>query len=112
MTDFGVPSKAYANITEDFLKQKILSGKPAIIWVNIANPHPVTRYVEISGEKVKLISGEHVAVVTGYENGTWILNDPWRTTGKDGKPQAATIKVDDLNSIMWDKFDHMAVIVD
>ncbi len=112
MTKFGVPAKAYTNISADFLKQKILAGKPAIIWVNISDPHPETKVLNINGEKVKLISGEHVAVVTGYDNGTWILNDPWKTTLEDGRAQGQTIFVDDLDSIMWDDFDHMAVIVE
>lgn len=112
MTKFGVPAKAYTNISVDFLKQKILAGKPAIIWVNISDPHPETKIIDVDGEKIKLISGEHVAVVSGYENGTWILNDPWKITLEDGRAQGQTIFVDDLDSIMWDDFDHMAVIVE
>lgn len=112
LTKFGVPAKAYKNISEDFLKQKVLKGKPAIIWMNISNPNPVIKTVDIEGEKVKLISGQHVVVVSGYENGTWILNDPWRTTEKDGTRKGQTLYVDDLDSIMWDDFDHMAVIVE
>ncbi|MEO6508415.1 MAG: C39 family peptidase, partial [Patescibacteria group bacterium] len=109
MTELGIPSKAYTNITTDFLKKKILEGKPSIIWINIANPHPVTKFVDIDDEKVKLITGEHVAVVTGYENGIWILNDPWWTNAKDGTRVGQTLYVEDLNSLMWDDFDHMAV---
>ena len=112
MTQFGLPTKAYSNISSDFLKQKVLSGKPAIIWVNVSNPRSKTKIVDINGEKVKLISGEHVVVVTGYENGTWYLNDPWITTLKDGTRVGKKIKVDNLDDIMWDDFDHMAVIVE
>ncbi len=112
MTQFGLPAKAYSKISTDFLKEKILAGKPAIIWIVISNPHPKEKYVTIDGEKVKLISGEHVAVVTGFENGTWILNDPWNTTSKTGAKQAKQLLVDDLDEIMWNDFDHMAVIVD
>jgi len=110
MTKFGLPSTAYTNISTDFLKQKILAGKPAIIWVDISNPYPQTRVENIHGEKITLVSGEHVAVVTGYENGTWILNDPWRTT-KDGVRTGQVLYVDDLDSIHWNDFNHMAVIV-
>jgi uncharacterized protein YvpB len=112
MTNFGLPSKAYTNISADFLKQKVLSGKPAIIWVNISDPHPVEKTENINGENVKLISGEHVAVVTGYENGTWLLNDPWNTTAEDGTRVGKQIKVDNLDSIHWNDFNHMAVIVE
>lgn len=111
MTMYGVPSKAYSNISVNFLKQKVLAGKPAIIWVDISNPHPQSKIEDIHGEKVKLVSGEHVAVVTGYENGTWTLNDPWQTTASDGTRLGKIIKVDNLDSIHWDDFNHMAVIV-
>jgi uncharacterized protein YvpB len=112
MTTLGVKAKAYKNISQDFLKQQVLAGKPAIIWVNISKPDPETRVEDINGEQVKLISGEHVAVVVGYDNGTWILHDPWKTTSEEGKPVAARLEVDDLDTIMWDDFDHMAVIVE
>jgi uncharacterized protein YvpB len=112
MTKLGVPSKSYSNITQDFLKQKILAGKPAIVWVDIANPHPETKEFIINGETVKLLSGEHVAVVTGYSHGRWILNDPWNSSAKDGTRVSKQIKVDNLDDIHWNDFDHMAVIVE
>jgi uncharacterized protein YvpB len=111
MTKFGVPAKAYTNISEEFLKSNILQGKPAIVWVDIAHQNPETKYVTVGGEKIKLLSGEHVAVVKGYSHGRWILNDPWNSSMKDGTRISKEVRVDNLDDIHWKDFDHMAVIV-
>lgn len=108
--DFRIPATAFTNISEEFLKQKILSGKPAIIWVNTTNPNPEVKLTKINGTEVKLVSGEHTVVVSGFKNGKWQINDPWNTTEK-GERQAKTIEVEHLDDIYWHLFDHMAVIV-
>lgn len=111
LNKFGIRAISYRNISAEDLKIKILGGKPAIIWVNIANPNPKLKEVVINGETVKLISGEHTVVVAGYQDGNWILNDPWRRTTKDGTRLSEQLRVDDLNHVMWEDFDNMAVLI-
>lgn len=109
---YGLNAKAYKDISEDELKKKVLDGNPAIIWVNISNPNPEQKIVKIGKQEVKLISGEHTVVVTGYKNGYWYLNDPWKTTSEDGQRIAGQTRVKSLVEIMWNSFDYMTVIIE
>lgn len=112
MKRYGVSAKPYYDLSEASLKEMVLSGKPAIIWVNIANPSPKIRNITVGGETVRLVSGEHTVVVTGFEDGQWILNDPWRRTSPKGERISEIVRVTHLEDIYWDFFDHMAVVVD
>lgn len=111
LEDFAIPSTAYTNINEGFLKQRVMDGKPAIIWVNTTNPNPKTVTTKVGKEQVKLVTGEHTVVVKGYKNGKWVINDPWAKTSPNGLRIADSFEVENLDSIYWHMFDHMAVIV-
>jgi uncharacterized protein YvpB len=110
LTDLTLPATSYRNISQEYLKRKVISGKPAIIWVNIANPRPQTKLVTIGKDKVKLVTGEHTVVVTGFKDGKFLINDPWRRSDSDHKRVGEQSEVANLDSLMWDSFDHMAVI--
>lgn len=112
LNNLGLPATAYQNLSQEELKEKVLIGKPAIIWVNIANPDPKLRTIKINDEEVKLISGEHTVVIRGYKNNQWIINDPWVKTSSKGEKLSETFSVTNLDDIYWDWFDHMAVIID
>lgn len=112
MKKFGLRAQSYKNMSEETLKQKVLAGKPAIIWVDVTNPKPKVQTINIEGEKIKLVSGEHTVVVTGFADGYWILNDPWRRNNPEGEKMAETIYVKDLKEIHWDLLDNLAVVVD
>lgn len=109
---FGLTAKVHKNITQEELQKKVLDGKPAIIWVNIANKNPEEKIIKVSNQNIKLISGEHTVVVTGYKNGFWYLNDPWNKTTINGEKIANQIMIEDLNEIMWNSFDNMTVTVE
>jgi uncharacterized protein YvpB len=123
--DYGAYAKPVADVLQSFairatpvtnlevakLKNHILSGLPALIWVNLANPKPQIKTEMIKGVKVKLITGQHVVVVTGFQNGFWVVNDPWRITDKNNKRISQKLLVEDLDKIMWADFEHMAVLI-
>lgn len=112
MKKFGLRANAYKHMSEQTLKQKVLAGKPAIIWVDITNPKPKVQTIKVEGEEIRLVSGEHTVVVTGFKDGYWVLNDPWRRNGEDGEKLSETLYVKDLNEIHWNLLDNMAVVVD
>jgi uncharacterized protein YvpB len=107
---FGIPTEIHYAINEQYLKEIVQKGKPVIIWVNRTEKSPRIKYEIIDGQKVKLISGEHVVVVEGYQNGKWLINDPW-SKSINGKKIAEQVEVTDLNSVHWDQFDYMAISI-
>lgn len=108
---YGHQATALTNISEQEVKQAVLTGHPVIIWVDIANPNPEQKQVKVGAEVVKLVSGEHTVVVTGFKDGQWYLNDPWRRTykGKYRLPEKEMVK--SLDETNWNLLDHMAVVV-
>ena len=67
LRDFGIPAKAYTNLTWDDLRREIAAGRPAIIWV-IAQMWPGTpiEYTAESGNTTIVAYYEHAMVLTGY----------------------------------------------
>jgi uncharacterized protein YvpB len=107
---YGIPTEVHYNITEPDLKDLLAKGNPVIVWVNRYEKNPRIIYETINGEKVKLVSGEHTVLVTGYKDNKWLINDPWGTSIK-GQKAAELIEVENLDQLNWNKFDHMAVSI-
>lgn len=107
---YGIPTQVHYSLTEQQLQTIVQKGTPVIIWVNRSEKNPRIKDEVIEGEKVKLISGEHVVVVEGFSNGKWTINDPWSTT-RNGQKVSQQVQVENLDAIHWNLFDHMALAV-
>ena len=82
LRDFGIPAKAYSNLTWDDLRREIAAGRPAIIWV-IAQMWPGTpiEYTAESGKTTTVAYYEHAMILTGYtETSVQVLDAGTGTT--------------------------------
>jgi uncharacterized protein YvpB len=103
LTSYGVSASPVTGIDEEIIKQKLLEGKPTIIWGTArARGRGKTVIEEMEGQTYKLVLGEHTFVVIGYEDGRWIINDSLRSS---------PYKVKSLDSLGWNSLDRMAVIL-